>query len=193
VPLQTNLAFISADELIWTDDIDLKSLLNRIRIGHRAKYSEMPPFHNFGDISIPRNIKASNRTVTDTAFANSIIKVWHFFGKAAPPPDKESTIAFFMEDVKKFKARHGNLILVRCPSSGGVRAGENLALPRTEYWDELVKRANVKSYHFEDYDKLKNLKCPEESHLAAKDAQYFTTEIAKIMKADGALINLKTN
>jgi hypothetical protein len=193
VPLQQNLSLMSADELIWTDDIDLKSLLKRIQIGDRIIGPKMPPFHNFGDVSVPRNIMMSNRTVNDTAFANSIIKVWHFFGKGAPPPDKESTIAFFLEDLKKFKAKNGNLILVRCPSSGGVRAGENFALPRADYWDDLVKKANVPSYHFEDYEALKNLKCPEESHLSSKDARYFTTELLKIMKSNGAIPNTKTN
>lgn len=193
IPLQENLALMSADELIWTDDIDLKSLLKRIRLGDRTKKPIMPPFHNFGDISLPRNITVSNRTVTDTAFANSIIKVWHFFGKGAPQADKKSTMAFFMEDLKKFKARSGNLILLRCPSSGGVRMGENMALPRVEFWDDLVNQSNVPSFHFEDYEALKNLKCPEESHLSKKDADYFTRELVKIMKSDGALSNSKTN
>jgi hypothetical protein len=116
-----------------------------------------------------------------------------FFGKSAPPPDKESTMAFFANDLKKFKARSGTVILVRCPSSGGYRVGENMTTPRIDFWDDLVNQAQVKSYHFEDYNQLKDLKCPEWSHLSAKDAKYFTTEIVKIMKADGALTQLKTN
>ena len=134
-----------------------------------------------------------DRTVKDTAYANSIIKVWHFFGKGAPPPDKESTMSFFMEDLKKFKARNGNVILVRFPSSGGVRMGEKHGLPRDDFWNDLVEQAQVKSYHFEDYDPFKNLICPEESHLSATDAQFFTTELVKIMKSDNALSNSKTN
>ncbi|WP_242203643.1 hypothetical protein [Aestuariivivens insulae] len=190
IPLQENLVFMSADEEEWSDDIDLKSLLRNVSIGHRTSDPKMPPFYNFGDVSIPRNISMMPKTVKDTAFANSIIKVWHFFGKGAPPPDKASTMAFFLEDLKKFKARKGTVILVRCPSSGGVRMGEKMGLPREEFWDELVKKAQVKSYHFEDYDQLKNLSCPEESHLSLEDANYFTSEIIKIMKADNALTNL---
>jgi hypothetical protein len=193
VPLQRNLVFMSADEEEWADDIDLKSLLKNVIIGNRSTEPSPPPFYNFGDVSIPRNMKMMPRTVTDTAFAHSITKVWHFFGKGSPPPDKSSTMAFFLEDLKKYKARKGNVILVRCPSSGGVRMGENHALPRADFWDDLVKQAKVKSYHFEDYEQLKHLICPEESHLSAEDAQYFTTELVKIMKADGALLNFKIN
>ena len=68
-----------------------------------------------------------------------------------------------------------------------------MGLPRAEYWDDLVKKANVKSYHFEDYDQLKDLTCPEESHLSKENANYFTRELVKIMLEDGAITNLKTN
>jgi hypothetical protein len=116
-----------------------------------------------------------------------------FFGKGAPPPDKKSTMDFFLADLKKFKARGGTVILVRCPSSGGLRIGENMGLPRSQFYDDLVQQAQVKSYHFEDYEQFKNLECPEWSHLSATDAQFFTTELVKIMLKDGALTNYKTN
>ena len=133
------------------------------------------------------------KTVTDTTFANTIIEVWKFFGRVSPLPDKEATMAFFLKDVAKFRAKGGNLILIRCPSSGGLRAGENQVLPRKDFWDQLVLQANVKAYHFEDYEQLKNLKCPEWSHLSPKDARFFTTELAQIMLTDKAITNSKNN
>ncbi len=192
IPLQQNLAFMSADEEEWTDDIDLKALLKRIKIGNRVE-SKMPPFYNFGEVTIDRNMSMTQRTVTDTTFANTITKVWQFFGKTSPPPDKESTMTFFLKDVEKFKTKGGNLILVRFPSSGGVRIGENHALPRAGFWDDLVQKTNVKAYHFEDYEQFKNLKCPEWSHLSAEGARFFTTELAKLMIADDVITNSKTN
>ena len=193
LPLQKNLAFLSDDQGV--DGIKLKELLGKINVGNRV-IDSMPPFHEFGEIAQDRNNVMKQITVTDTAYANSIIKVWQFFMKKAasgPPPDKISTMAFFLKDLKTFKARGGNTILVRSPSSGSLRFGENMGVPRVKFWDDLVKQSNLKAYHFEDYDQLKDLKCPEESHLSAKDARYFTTELVKIMKADGAFSNLKTN
>ena len=193
LPLQENLALMSAGEQKMDDNIDLKALLKRIKIGQRIPEG-MPPFYEFGEItSIDRNLRMMEKTVTDTAFANTIIKVWTFFGKTAPPPDKKSTMDFFLKDAKKFKARGGNLVLLRCPSSGGYRMGENIVTPRKDFWDDLVKQTNVKSYHFEDYEQFKNLKCPEWSHLSAKDADYFTGELAKIMLADGIIPNSKND
>ena len=193
LPLQQNLVFISADEEEWADDIDLKALLRRVKIGNRTGAPEQPPFYNFGEVTTGRNMSMGNRASTDTAFANTIIKVWHFFGKGAPPPDKESTSNYFIKDAKKFIAKGGNIILVRFPSSGGTRIGENMGLPREQYWDDLLTKTNIKGYHFEDYQQLKDFTCPEESHLSENDAKIFTKDLVKIMIKDGVLINSKTN
>lgn len=193
IPLQRNLVLMSADEEEWEDDIDLKSLLRRIKIGNRTGKPTKPVFYNFGDVNLDRNMSMTNRTATDTAFANTITKVWRFFGEGAPPPDKNATINFFLNDLKKFKSKNGNAILVRFPSSGGVRIGESHGVPREKYWNDLVEKAGVTAYHFEDYKQFKNLDCPEWSHLSKEDAQFFTTELAKIMIKDKLIVNLKTN
>ena len=189
IPLQNNLAFlINFEEKVYSDEINLRGLMRRIKIGNRLPEG-IPPFHEFSDMALDRNTQMRERTVTDTAFANTIKKVWGWYGGTSPPADKESTMAFFVKDAKKFIARGGNLILLRCPSSGGLRVAENHGFPRNEYWDDLLIQTGVKGYHFEDYDQFKNLECPEWSHLSAKDAKYFTTELAKIMIADGTLKN----
>lgn len=190
LPLQENFAFLSEDEGI--DGLNLRELVGKIKVGNRVP-DPMPPFHEFGEIARDRNLKMKEIAVTDTAYANSVKKVWMFFGKGAPPPDKVATMAFFLKDLEKFKARGGKVILVRCPSSGGVRMGENMGLPREKFYNELVQKAQVKSYHFEDYEQFKNLECPEWSHLSASDAQFFTSELVKIMIKDGALTKYKTN
>ncbi len=191
VPLQKNLVLMSADEEEWADNIDLKSLLRQIDLGKRTEGPKMPPFYNFGNVASDRNMAMSKRTATDTTFANSIIRVWNFFGKSAPPPDKNSTTEYFVKDAEKFITRGGNLILVRPPSSGGTRMAENKFLPREQFWNSLVGILPVKNYHFEDYIQLKNLTCPEESHLSKEDAEYFTKELAQIMIQDQAIT--KTN
>lgn len=192
IPLQKSFTFLRADEEEWNDDLDLKSLLNRVKVGNRVP-NPVPPFYRFSDINLDRNVTMFERTEKDTVFAHSIIKVWGFFGSSSPPPDKEATMNFFIEDAQNFLARGGNLILVRCPSTEGVRVGENMGLPRAKFWDELTAKLDIKAYHFEDYDQLKSLKCPEWSHLSASDATYFTEEIAKIMLSENALSKLKNN
>ena len=183
IPLENNLAFLANDEENWSDDLNLKALMNRIRIGNRNN-DPMPPFYRFQDIDKDRNVMMKDKTVQDTVFAKTVIEVWKFFGGGAPPPDKESTIEFFLKDYNKFKARGGKIILLRCPSSAGVRMGESHGLPRKEFWDELVARVEAPTYHFEDYEVLNQFYCPEWSHLSRSDAKIFTTELVKIMKKD---------
>lgn len=189
IPLQKSLAFIS--EKKGVDGINLKELIGHIKIGNRVKNDE-PPFPSFSDIDIDRNVKMKAKTSKDTSFANIIKRVWNNKSTDTTPPkniDKKGVLEFFKKDTKTFINRGGNLILLRSPSTGYFRNKENNFFSRPEYWDELLEEINVKGYHFEDYEKFKNLDCPEWSHLSATDAQFFTTELVKILKADGALSN----
>jgi hypothetical protein len=193
VPLQKNLAFIRDGDESWDSDVDLKTLLKQIHIGERGDPG-LPPFNNFEDISLDRHMKMPERMITDTAYANTVKKVWTaILSGDFPPPEKESTINAFVDLAEKFKKRGGNLILVRCPSSGLFKEIESVAFSKELFWDELVAKSGVKAYNYLDYSQFKDLFCPEWSHLATKDAQFFTKELIKIMKADGALTNHKTN
>jgi hypothetical protein len=194
LPLQKNLALVSTSEEGWSDDIDLKSLLNTINLKNRTGKPQFPPFNTFAYIEEDRNNPMSEKTATDTAFANSIKSVWKFIIMSNKnPPEKEATTNFFTADAKKFMQRGGNLILLRCPSSGWIKGGEDKFLSRADLWDPLVKATNAHTYYFEDYDQFKNLECPEWSHLSAPNARFFTRELVKIMKSDGTLTNSKSN
>ncbi|SDR93241.1 hypothetical protein SAMN04515667_1022 [Formosa sp. Hel1_31_208] len=193
IPLQTNLAFIRDGDEGWDSDVDLKTLLSKIHIGERGE-APGPPFNNFEEISLDRHMKMPDYVTNDTVYANTIKTVWKdILTSGLPPPDKASTTAAFLELHDAFKKRGGHLILLRCPSSGFFRDAERKGVPRTDFWDELVEKTGVKSYHFEDYEQFLDLNLPEWSHLSTKDAQFFTTELIKLMTTDGALTNSKTN
>ena len=192
IPLQKNLVMMSGHEEASDENIDLKGLLNRVELPERTGRPQYPPFFEFGTIDLDRNVRMTNRTVTDTAFANVITNAWKFIMTSeGPPPDIKGTTAFFVADAKKFMARGGNLILVRPPSSGMFKEGETKYFPREQLFDELVKSTGAKSYHYEDYDPLKDMVCPEWSHLSAEDADIFTRVLAEELIKDKALINIK--
>ena len=189
VPLQENLAFIRDGDESWDSDVDLKTLLKQVHIGDRSG-PVYPPFYNFEEITLDRHMKMPEIMVTDTAYANSVKKVWAaILSGDNPPPDKESTTNAFVELGKKFEARSGKLILVRCPSSGLFKEVESKGFPREQFWDVLVEKSGVKAYNYMDYEQFNDLFLPEWSHLAAKDAEFFTSELIKIMRADGILTN----
>lgn len=196
IPLQNSLAFISNDDEAWYDDINLKALLNTLKLPNRTDKPKEPPFRRFQDIDKYRNVRMKERMVTDTSFANSIMAVWKSMLTSEPkppPPDKEGTIAFFLKNLEKFEARGGKVILLRSPSDGFFDELESMITPRPEFWDELVAKANAPAIHYQDYDKLKNFKTIEWSHLSATDADMFTKNLVEILLEENLITNLKTN
>ncbi len=193
VPLQKYLAFYRDGDEAWDSDVDLKTLLKQFERGERGGPS-YPPFNNFEEITLERHMKMPKRMEVDTAYANTVKKVWKtILSGDRPPPDKESTINTFTQYAKTFMERGGNLILIRCPSSGLFKQVESQAFPREQYWDELVNKTGAKAYNYKDYEQFQNLFLPEWSHLATEDARFFTKEMIKIMKNDNALNKQKSN
>lgn len=192
IPLQEQFVFVNESDM--DDAINLKGLINRIKLGNRNNNTD-PPFFEFSDYTIDRNSRMTVKCATDTTFANSIKKVWSVFmlDSTLPPPDKNATTKFFLEQAKTFQERGGNLILVRCPSSGILREGEQMGLPRERFWDSLISVGNFKSYHFEDIIETKNMECPEWSHLSGTDADLFTEVFANLLMKDKAIPNLINN
>ncbi|MBI1193752.1 MAG: hypothetical protein GC205_11355 [Bacteroidetes bacterium] len=187
LPFQKNLALVSINEEEWPDDTNLKALLTRIQLGNRSGEEPFPPFNNFAHADDIRNTRMSERTATDTAFAGSVQRVWMAMGRFHREPEKEATLAYFLEDARKFTARGGNLILLRCPSSGPLAERESKGFPRELFWDELVNQSGARAYHYKDYESLSQFECPEWSHLSGPDADVFTSEWVSILKQDIAL------
>lgn len=196
LPLQNSLAFVSNDDEKWADDINLKALLKTIEFPDRIGKAKQPPFFRFQDIDINRNVRMKERMVEDSSFANTVKDVWKSMLTSKPkppPPDKDGTIAFFLEDAEKFEARGGKIILLRNPSDGFFDDLESKAMPRSEFWNKLVEKADVPAFHYKDYESLNGFKTIEWSHLSAEDADEFTENFVKILLEKDLISNLKTN
>lgn len=192
LPLERSFAFLNASEEEWSDDIDLKTLVNNISIGSRAPKGR-PPFNNFGFVDGDRNVTMFEKVKTDTAFANTIITFWGAGWDRRPDPVLDSVVSYYKPLLAKFKERGGKVVFVRCPSSGGNRERERKKIPRDGYWDQFLVKTGETGYHFEDYPTLRHFTCPEESHLFTPDAKVFTTELVKILLDDNRLPILKAN
>ena len=186
IPLQENLVFLGTYDEALDNNVDLKTLLNRIEINNRTHKPRYPPFFDFGSIASDRNVMMTEKTSSDTAAANIIIRAWKA-GLTAdrPPPDKKGTISYFAEDVKKFIARGGTVIILRSPSTGMFKTVEAEKYSRATFYDSLMQVTQVPGYHYADHDQLKDYDCPEWSHLSAADAKTFTTDFVRILINDG--------
>jgi hypothetical protein len=136
-----------------------------------------------------RQSKMDDRFVADTNLQNQVRAVWSSLGKAMkdPPPAGgalDTILASVKADVDKIKARGGQVLFVRTPSSGPFWMGEQMGFPKEKYWDKILAVTGCAGIHFKDYEPIANFQCPEFSHLKPSDAVVFTKNLVQILEKD---------
>ncbi len=184
-PLESAFVFLDKDYF------SLNGQLDGLEIPSRPGVFMMPTFPmDFSCTEFDRQEYMTSKFVADTNLQNKVKGNWAFFAslrKGAPPmPEKELNAIF--ESVKKaidkIKARGGEVLFVRTPSSGGYLQGENMGFPREKYWNRLLAYTNCPGIHFLDYPVIDHFVCPEFSHLTRPDAIVFTKEFIRILEKD---------
>jgi len=184
--LESKLVFLDKD------GFSLNSLLNQVPLAKRkgvfALPHEFPP--EFGRITFDRQNIMMDRFLTDTTLQNNVKDLWVFFSKTSkePPANRakaDSILLTVKNDCDRIKARGGQVLFVRTPSSGPYLQGEKMAFPRAQYWDRLLEVTNCPGIHFEDYDPIAHFQCPEFSHLKQADAIVFTKNLVEIVQQKG--------
>ena len=144
----------------------------------------------FGRVTFDRQTKMTDRFVSDTNLQNKVKGIWGTFGKMAatmPRPTAAQIDSIFMtvkNDIDKIKARGGQIVFVRTPSTGPFLMGEKMGFPREKYWNRLLALTSCPGIHFEDYPALANFHCPEFSHLSPSDAIVYTKNLIKILEEE---------
>ncbi len=200
IPLQRSFVFYRDGDEEWSDDVDLKTLLKNARWGERPGPIQ-PPFYNFEDVEVDRNVAMSEKATNDTVLAHSVIKAWGLDEWEKEINDsteydkmqkdlqlkRKDVLTYFLTYADQYTQRGGTIVLVRCPSMGKYRELEQRDYPREQFWDSLVIKSKLPAIHFEDYPQLQGLNLPELSHLSKEDADYFTLELIKIFEEQGIL------
>jgi len=184
-PLEANFAFLNKDYL------SLNARLDALEIPSRPGVFMMPIWPiDFGYTTFERQAYMTAKFTSDTVQQNQVKAIWHFFAemsKKAPPMQKAELDAIF-ESVKKatdkIKARGGEILFVRTPSSGAYLQGENMGFPREKYWDRLLSFTNCPGIHFLDYPAIAHFECPELSHLSRPQAIVFTNHFIEILEKE---------
>jgi hypothetical protein len=83
--------------------------------------------------------------------------------------------------IDRIRARGGEVVMVRPPSSGYVREAENILDPRTRVWDRLLRETHSFGVYYADYPDMRDLKGVEESHLGAADQKVFTRAYVTVL------------
>lgn len=184
--LESKLTFLDKEEY------SLNALLALSGVPNREKVYEFPDFPaGFTPVTFDRQSYMTDELVKDPKQLKQVTDVWELFGKLgaeAPPTTQgavDSIIATVKTSVDKIKARGGQVIFVRTPSSGPFLAMEKMAFPREKFWDKLIAATHCQAIHFEDYPPIANFQCPEFSHLSVPQAKSFTTSFINILQEKG--------
>jgi hypothetical protein len=180
-PLESHLAFLNKDHYTIT------GLLGRVPVKNRPMVYPFLDFPFGFDITLPdRQNKMTPRFVADTNLHNQVKGIWGLLAQDPTPPmhghDLDSLLLTVKQDIDKIKARGGDVIFTRTPSTGMFYMGEQHGFPRAAYWDRLLSYTNCKGFYFKDNPVTAKLDCPEWSHLSPDGAIVYTTSLVGTLK-----------
>ncbi len=171
--LQRSFAFLDANYALFP-------LIERRRMPERPSLIEdhSNPYYDvwkLRETTDDRQTTMWPRIQTDRYLNEHARLAWgDFAGKVIPDQSIATVIAKAKINVDRIRARGGEVVWLRPPSSGKVLINENLRLARPRSWDLLLRETHSFGVHFEDYPAAVAMSCPELSHLNARDASEFT-------------------
>jgi hypothetical protein len=183
--LESNFVFLDKE---W---LSLNACLGNIPLDDRKGVYNFHGFpSDFGRVKFNRQEYMTDKFSSDTTMQNKVKKIWveMIKGSKEPPasgPKLDSMLNAVKISVDKIKARGGQVLFVRTPSSGGFKMGESMGFPREKYWDRLLAITNCPGIHYADYPAIDHFVCPEDSHLSLSDAKVFTINFIKILSEKG--------
>jgi hypothetical protein len=103
-------------------------------------------------------------------------------GEPVKPDEVSKAIADTKADVDQIRARGGEVVWIRPPSSGQILDIERTRYPRQIAWDRLVRETASFGVYFDDYPAMQNLRCPDWSHLSKASAIQFTDAYVRVLR-----------
>jgi hypothetical protein len=138
-----------------------------------------------------RDSRSTTSTPSSSSFWLAIVTwTWQDILEHLPPPPPpevaqaafEAMLEQVAADVAKIRARGGEVVFVRPPSSDWFREFERQATPREMVWESIVGAANAVGVHFEDYPELSDVRTPEWSHISSRDKARWTRALVGILR-----------
>jgi hypothetical protein len=185
--LEQRLAFLD-------DAYRLSTLVHRLDADTRP--GAMSPLHDVWKVRISGADRQSSmwqRIQTDRRLREHARAVWMRSGPArgkgpVAPELIARTQSLTRQAVQQIRARGGEVVFLRPPSGGPLRAAEEQRLPRKTGWDALLAAADVRGLHFDDYPSMQGLDLPEWSHLSRRCATVYTDAyVRELVRVSGRL------
>lgn len=142
-----------------------------------------------------RNTSMWPRIVTEPYLLGHMRAFWARGYGAPPVPDDiiQMTLKLTRDSVDRIRARGGDVIFLRPPSTGPYRIAENRKVPRAHVWDALLAAANVKGLRADDDPVENGLFLPEFSHLTRECARVYTDSYVRRLASITPRVKLRAN
>ncbi|MBA3640425.1 MAG: hypothetical protein H0W53_14340 [Acidobacteria bacterium] len=118
------------------------------------------------------------RVERDLALRDGTRMTWMGMFRFVLPPVTDDVLQTVVDDavrdVRAIRARGGEIVFIRPPSSGALLEAERVRLPRAKGWDRLIRETGTVGIHWEDHANMQGLDVPEWSHLTRESATRFT-------------------
>lgn len=89
--------------------------------------------------------------------------------------------------VRAIRARGGDVVFVRMPSTDERWIADEKHMPKALFWDRLPEVTDAILVHFRDEPGLASFPCPDTSHIDSQDAPAFTSALLDVLAARGVL------
>lgn len=169
-------------------DLNLSALINRIPLPNRDSVDAPLIWPPMVEMDKYRNIRMIPRMETDSILQKQQTDIWF-----SPDPKNryadsiEVVLGHYVDLVKKFKAKGGQVTFVRPPVTDYYLETETRLFPREKYWDQLLLKSGSPGYHYSDYEESRSMIPPEWSHLNRRDSDIFTKLVIKLLQNDELL------
>lgn len=182
--LESQLAFLEEGKF------GLNNLLNDLQLPDRPGVFSFPSFpHEFAIVDRDRQTRMTPMFLSNPVLIKKQTDNWIKLGASDKTPGfGGDTLNAVFQEVKeaidKIRARGGQVVFVRPPSSGVFLDSESAAYPRSKYWDAMLTFTNTTGIHYSDYRTTSNFTCPEWSHLQPEDVLIYTKELVRILETE---------
>lgn len=89
--------------------------------------------------------------------------------------------------VRRIHARGGQVGFVYFPITGIRWQANERRFPRAQYWDAFAAATDASTLHFQDVPGMRDLDCPDYSHIDVADSAEFTLELIDQLRQRGVL------
>jgi len=178
------------------DSYQLSNLV--IRLDHDWRPGVRGPYHDIWkleELDHDGQTRLWRRIDHDTYLSGHARMVWH---ELLPPfPVGNATVSEVLNRSKvaidKIRARGGDVVFFRPPSSPDIRAIEDKHTPRAKAWEPLLAYTHTHGIHFDDLPAAQNLILPEGSHLTHACATVYTDANIRSVVLETPMLRLKAD